>query len=371
MGDIFRRNALNLGLHVVQSPEAVADAHDGDEFTVRSATRRLTNVTQAKTYTPLPLTAKEDEIRRSGGIIAVGRREFRESVERRPIVEFPDESLARSMTTTEQIVWAHRVDKDRSVLLAGRHAARLCRSAAGVGRHGAVCDPHVQPDHGGRSHLSAAGGHRQRSLRLHRPRRRRASRRRSAGRSHRQHGLTPPYYATPGDGIFHFYFPEQGLVMPGQFIPGRRFAQPRLRRLRRRRHRRGIDDARVRLGDRLRLLHAAERARVVFPGACSRGSAARTSSSSCCAAGAHSSRRACRLSSSTRSAAADRLSQHHRQHDGGSGGAQRHLCRRRDHARVVRGQGDHGRCRIRSVVPGASRAVRDRRGAVAGARCGR
>src|SRR5262249_29687919 len=23
-----------------------------------------------------------------------------------------------------------------------------------------------------------------------------------------------------GDGIFHFYFPEQGLVMPGQFIPG-------------------------------------------------------------------------------------------------------------------------------------------------------
>src|SRR5262249_32981550 len=25
MGDIFRRNALNLGLHVVQSPEAVAD----------------------------------------------------------------------------------------------------------------------------------------------------------------------------------------------------------------------------------------------------------------------------------------------------------------------------------------------------------
>ena len=33
MGDIFRRNAFNLGLHVVQSPEAVADARDGDEFT--------------------------------------------------------------------------------------------------------------------------------------------------------------------------------------------------------------------------------------------------------------------------------------------------------------------------------------------------
>src|SRR5690242_19552536 len=32
MGDIFRRNAFNLGLHVVQSPEAVADAKDGDEL---------------------------------------------------------------------------------------------------------------------------------------------------------------------------------------------------------------------------------------------------------------------------------------------------------------------------------------------------
>ena len=36
----------------------------------------------------------------------------------------------------------------------------------------------------------------------------------------RQQELEKPYYATPGDGIFHFYFPEQGLVMPGQFIPG-------------------------------------------------------------------------------------------------------------------------------------------------------
>ncbi|OGN85833.1 MAG: hypothetical protein A2082_06505, partial [Chloroflexi bacterium GWC2_70_10] len=35
-----------------------------------------------------------------------------------------------------------------------------------------------------------------------------------------QHGIGRPHYATPGDGIFHFYFPEQGLVMPGAFIPG-------------------------------------------------------------------------------------------------------------------------------------------------------
>src|SRR3954468_11063902 len=63
MGDIFRRNALNLGLHVIQSPEAVADARDGDEFSFDSRTRRLTNETQKKTYDPVPLTDKEDEIR--------------------------------------------------------------------------------------------------------------------------------------------------------------------------------------------------------------------------------------------------------------------------------------------------------------------
>src|SRR6185436_3775926 len=35
-----------------------------------------------------------------------------------------------------------------------------------------------------------------------------------------RHGIERPYFATPGDGIFHFYFPEQGLVVPGAFIPG-------------------------------------------------------------------------------------------------------------------------------------------------------
>src|SRR5437899_8614607 len=84
LGDIFRRNAFNLGLPVVQSPEAVADARDGDLFSFDPATRELTNETQKKTYAPLPLSPKEEEIRRSGGIFAVGRREFRESVARKP-----------------------------------------------------------------------------------------------------------------------------------------------------------------------------------------------------------------------------------------------------------------------------------------------
>src|SRR4249919_1922107 len=46
MGDIFRRNSFNLGLHVVQTPEAVEDARDGDEFSFDPESRQLTNVTQ-------------------------------------------------------------------------------------------------------------------------------------------------------------------------------------------------------------------------------------------------------------------------------------------------------------------------------------
>src|SRR5688572_24245371 len=112
MGDIFRRNAINLGLHVIQSSEAVEEAQDGDEMAFDVETRAITNVTRGTTHRPVPLTAKEEEIRKTGGIIEVGRREFLESIRRVPRVEFPDERQARNMTITEQIVWAHRVDRE-------------------------------------------------------------------------------------------------------------------------------------------------------------------------------------------------------------------------------------------------------------------
>src|SRR3984893_870550 len=115
MGGIFRRNALNLGLEVAQSPEAVEDARDGDTFSFDPDSRRLTNETQRKTYDPAPLTPKEDEIRRSGGIFTVGRREFAASAKTAPRVEWPDPERARRLTSTEQIVWAHRVDKSADV----------------------------------------------------------------------------------------------------------------------------------------------------------------------------------------------------------------------------------------------------------------
>jgi 3-isopropylmalate/(R)-2-methylmalate dehydratase large subunit len=219
MGDIFRRNALNLGLHVVQSPEAVEDARDRDEFTFDPESRQLTNVTQNRTYEPLPLTAKEDELRRSGGIVAVGRRELRSSIERSPVIEFPDPSIARSMTSTEQIIWAHRVDKDQRALKPGetlRVYADLLPASDGTAPFAIHTFNQIT---GGRAmyprQAAIANDHFVFTGRED------DEKQTSIGRAFaREQDLKPPYYATPGDGIFHFYFPEQGLVLPGQFIPG-------------------------------------------------------------------------------------------------------------------------------------------------------
>jgi len=221
MGDIFRRNAFNLGLHVVQSPEAVADAEDGDELTFDPVTRALANVTRGTSYQPVPLSPKEEEIRRSGGIFAVGRREFRRSVETPPSVDWPDADAASRMTTTEQIVWAHRVDKHLTPaeLTPGttlRVYADLLPASDGTApfaihtfnqitggdtiapRQAAIANDHFV-------FTGSAVDDKQTGI----------------GREFaRLQHMRKPYYATPGEGIFHFYFPEQGLVMPGQFIPG-------------------------------------------------------------------------------------------------------------------------------------------------------
>jgi 3-isopropylmalate/(R)-2-methylmalate dehydratase large subunit len=221
MGDIFRRNSFNLGLHVVQSPEAVADAQDGDELTFDPVSRQLRNETRARTYAPVPLSAKEEEIRRGGGIFAVGRREFAASVRRAPRIDWPDEAAARALTTTERILWAHRVDKDlrpdemrpgttlrayADLLPASDGTAPFAIHTFNQITGGSVIDPRqaaIANDHF--VFTGVAADEKQTGI----------------GRQFAAaHGLERPYYATPGDGIFHFYFPEQGLVLPGQFIPG-------------------------------------------------------------------------------------------------------------------------------------------------------
>ncbi len=219
MGDIFRRNAFNLGLEVVQSPDAVHDARDGDRFSFDPDTRRLANETQGRTYSPAPLTKKEDEIRRSGGIFAIGRREFPEARRRQARVEWPDPERARRMTSTEQIVWAHRVDKDAELTPGATLRVYADLLPASDGTAPFAIHTFEQITGGGDDvaprHAAIANDHFVFTGRED------DEKQTAIGRAFaRRHLIGTPYYATPGDGIFHFYFPEQGLVTPGGFIPG-------------------------------------------------------------------------------------------------------------------------------------------------------
>ncbi|MPY89766.1 MAG: hypothetical protein GEU99_17820 [Luteitalea sp.] len=218
LGDIFRRNALNLGLHVVPCAEAVEDARDGDELSYRPGTRVLRNDTQGKTYASVPLSPQEERILVSGGIFTIGRRELAESIVTTPQIIWPEGAVARRMTTTEQIIWAHRVDK-RAEVRAGmtiRLWADLLPASDGTAPFAIHTFNQITGGHTiaprqaaiANDHFVFTG--------------RTADEKQTAiGRSFAErYGIRSPYYATPGDGIFHFYFPEQGLVAPGMFIPG-------------------------------------------------------------------------------------------------------------------------------------------------------
>ena len=122
------------------------------------------------------------------------------------------------MSTTAQIVWAHRVDKDAEVEPGAtlRVYADLLPASDGTApfsihtfnqitggntifpRQAAVANDHFVFTGKKDDDKQTAIGRQFATF----------------------HGIEKPYYATPGDGIFHFYFPEQGLVLPGQFIPG-------------------------------------------------------------------------------------------------------------------------------------------------------
>src|SRR5256884_2508098 len=218
MGDIFRRNALNLGLTVIQSRQAVEDAQEGDAFSFDRATRKLRNETRNKSYEPAELSPQEEEIRRSGGSIKIGRREFPDSVRRPPDVKWPDAATARRLTSTEQILWAHRVDKDAEVRPGAtlRVYADLLPASDGTAPfsihtfNGITGGDTIRP-----RQIAIANDH---FVFNHRDA---DDKQTSIGREFAErHGIGKPHYATPGDGIFHFYFPEQKLVLPGALIPG-------------------------------------------------------------------------------------------------------------------------------------------------------
>ena len=66
---IFFRNAINIGLPILECPEASADIDEGDDVQVDLASGRITNLTKDRTYQAQPLPAFVMKIAEAGGIV--------------------------------------------------------------------------------------------------------------------------------------------------------------------------------------------------------------------------------------------------------------------------------------------------------------
>ena len=66
---IFYRNAINIGLPIMECPEASERIEDGDEVAIDFATGVITNVTKNETYQAAPFPAFIQEIIDAGGLL--------------------------------------------------------------------------------------------------------------------------------------------------------------------------------------------------------------------------------------------------------------------------------------------------------------
>lgn len=66
---IFYRNALNIGLPILECPEAVQGIADGDQVAVDFSTGTITNITKNETYQAQPFPEFMQELISSGGLI--------------------------------------------------------------------------------------------------------------------------------------------------------------------------------------------------------------------------------------------------------------------------------------------------------------
>ncbi len=66
---IFFRNAINIGLPVLECPEAAEEAQSGDEIEVDLDTGTIRNLTRGGTYTATPFPSFMQEIISAGGLV--------------------------------------------------------------------------------------------------------------------------------------------------------------------------------------------------------------------------------------------------------------------------------------------------------------
>ena len=67
---IFYRNSINIGLPILECPDASAGIDDGDEVTVDYDTGIITNVTKGQTYQAEPFPAFIKDMIQKGGLMA-------------------------------------------------------------------------------------------------------------------------------------------------------------------------------------------------------------------------------------------------------------------------------------------------------------
>lgn len=75
---IFFRNAINIGLPLLESPEAVDNTHNGDTLEVDLAKGKITNLTSGKVFTAKAYPEFMSELISAGGLIEYTKKRLAE-----------------------------------------------------------------------------------------------------------------------------------------------------------------------------------------------------------------------------------------------------------------------------------------------------
>jgi len=73
---IFFRNSINIGLAILESPEAVDDTSNGDQLEIDLEQGVIRNITKGKIFHSAPLPDEIKEIVNAGGMVAFVRRQL-------------------------------------------------------------------------------------------------------------------------------------------------------------------------------------------------------------------------------------------------------------------------------------------------------
>ena len=70
---IFYRNSINIGLPILQCPEAVDGISAGDQVEVDTASGKITNLSTGKSYQAMPFPEFMQKLISAGGLVAYAR----------------------------------------------------------------------------------------------------------------------------------------------------------------------------------------------------------------------------------------------------------------------------------------------------------